>query len=81
MGAVSEFPPSLLGVVSEANVSEVLGPARRRYLPRGFVLWPEARRRKFDERQLASGQKLVAKGRAAVRDLIVQERFLREKEE
>jgi hypothetical protein len=80
-GRSVSFRRHLLGVVSEANVSEVLGPARRRYLPRGFVLWPEARRRKFNERQLASGRELVAEGRAAVRDLIVRERFLREKEE
>jgi hypothetical protein len=79
-GRSVSFRRHLLGVVSEANVSEVLGPARRRHLPRGFVLWPEARRRKLNERQLASGRKYVAEGRAAVRDLIVQERFLQKEE-
>jgi hypothetical protein len=69
----------LLGVVSEANVSEVLGPAKWPYLPQGFMGWPEARRRRFNERQ-ASGQELMAEGRAAVRDLIVRERLLREEE-
>ncbi len=80
-GRTVSFRRHLLEVVSERNVSEVLGLPEWPYLPQGFVRWPEARRRKFNERQLASGQKFVAKGRAAVRDLIVQERFLREKEE
>jgi hypothetical protein len=79
-GRPVSFRRHLLGVVSEANVSEVLGPPERPYLPRGFVGWPEARRREFIENRLASGRELVAEGRAAVRDLIVQERLLQEEE-
>ena len=79
-GRPVSFRRHLLGVVSEANVSEVLGPPKRPNLPRGFVGWPEARRREFIENRLASGRELVAEGRAAVRDLIVQERLLREEE-
>jgi hypothetical protein len=75
-GRTVSFRRHLLGVVSEANVSQVLGAPKWPYLPRGFVRWPEARRREFNQRQLASGRMFVAKGRAAVRDLIVQERFL-----
>ncbi|WFU45927.1 hypothetical protein QA640_44850 (plasmid) [Bradyrhizobium sp. CB82] len=75
------FRRHLLGVVSEANVSEVLGPPEWLYLPRGFARWPAAKRRKFNGRQLASGREFVAKGRAAVRDLIVSERFLQEQNE
>ncbi|UQR67628.1 hypothetical protein LRP30_21305 [Bradyrhizobium sp. C-145] len=78
-GRTISFRRHLLGVVSEANVSEVLGPPEWPYLPPGFVRWPEAKRRKFNERQLASGREFVAKGRAAVRDLIVSERFLKSK--
>lgn len=78
-GRIVSFRRHLLGVVSEVNVSEVLGPPEWLYLPPGFVRWPEARRRKFNERQLASGREFVAKGRAAVRDLIVAERFLKSK--
>ncbi|MCK1709016.1 MULTISPECIES: hypothetical protein [unclassified Bradyrhizobium] len=80
-GRTVSFRRHLLGVVSEANVSEVLGPPEWLYLPRGFVRWPAARRRKFNERRLASGREFVAGGRAAVRDLIVQERFLRKENE
>jgi hypothetical protein len=68
------FRRHLIGVVSDADVSAVLGAPKRRYLPRGFASWPAARRRAFNERDLASGRKLVVKGRAAVRDLIVRER-------
>jgi len=78
-GRIVSFRRHLLGVVSEVNVSEVLGPPEWLYLPPGFVRWPEARRRKFNERRLASGREFVAKGRAAVRDLIVAERFLKSK--
>jgi hypothetical protein len=70
------FRRHLLGVVSEANVSAVLGPPKQPYLPQGFLRWPAARQRKFNDRQLASGRKYVAEGRAAVRDLIVRERNL-----
>jgi hypothetical protein len=73
-GRIVSIRRHLVGVVSEANVSEILGAPRRRYLPRGFASWPAARRRGFNERQLASGRKFVAEGRAAVRDLIVRER-------
>ena len=74
-GRTVSFRRHLLGVVTEATVAQILGPPEWPYLPREFVRWSEARRRKFNERQLASGRKFVAEGRAAVRDLIVQERF------
>jgi hypothetical protein len=80
-GRAVSFRRHLLGVVSERNISEVLGLPKSPYLPWGFMGWPEARRRKFMENRLASGRELVAEGRAAVRDLIVRERLLREKEE
>jgi hypothetical protein len=68
------FRRHLLCVVTEADVNAVLGPNRHRYLPRNFVRWPAARRRKFTERQMAAGQRFVRKGRARVRELIVRER-------
>jgi hypothetical protein len=74
-GRTVSFRRHLVGVVSEADVSKRLGPPRRRYLPRGFASWPATQRRIFNECHLASGRKLVADGRAAVRNLIVRERL------
>jgi hypothetical protein len=63
----------LLGVVSDAHVSELLGRPKTRYLPCGFVRWPAAEQREFNERLLEDGRKFVAEGRAAVREQIVRE--------
>jgi hypothetical protein len=64
------FRCHLVGVVSEANVSEHLGPPKRKYLPRGFASRPAPQRREFNKRHLASERKLVADGRAAGRRLL-----------
>jgi len=71
---IINFRRHLVGAVSDANVSAVLGPPKRRYLPQGFARWPDARRQKFNERKGAAGRRFVRRGRADVRQLIVRER-------
>jgi hypothetical protein len=71
------FRRHLLGAVSETNVNAVLGPPKQRYLPRNFIHWPSARRRKFQEKRRAAGYRFVRTGRARVRELIVKEREVR----
>ena len=68
------FRRHLIGVVSDADVTAKIGPARWPHLPRGFAQWPADRRRKFTEREIAAGHRLVRKGRARVRKQIIKER-------
>jgi hypothetical protein len=68
------FRRHLIGVVSDADVTAKIGPARWLHLPRGFAQWPAERRRKFAEREIAAGHRLVGKGRARVRKQIIKER-------
>ena len=67
------FRRHLIGAVSDPHVTAILGPPKHPYLPRGFAHWPAARRLKFEDRRRAVGYRLVKKGRARVRDLIVKE--------
>jgi CBS domain-containing protein len=64
----------LIGIVSDRDVTAVLGAPKRRYLSQGFLRWPAARRRKFIEREEKAGRALVRPGRAAVRELIIGQR-------
>jgi hypothetical protein len=76
-GRIVNFRRHLIGIVSDANVSEILGIPKRRYLPHGFARWPAAKRRKHSARDVAAGDKSVRPGRVKVRALIITEREAR----
>lgn len=71
---VVNFRRHLIGVVTEAQAAAVLGPPKHTHLPPGFAHWPTAKRHKFQDRRHAAGFRLVKKGRARVRALIVKGR-------
>jgi len=64
----------LLGVVRDADVSSILGPPKYRYLPPTFISWSLARRSAFSRKAVEAGTKLVRKGRARVREIIIGQR-------
>jgi hypothetical protein len=71
---IVNFRRHLIAVVSDAHVTAILGVAKHPHLPRGILQWPADRRRKFTNRRIAAGYRLVKKGRARVRERIVKER-------
>jgi hypothetical protein len=64
----------LLGVVSDGDVTKILGPPTHRYLPPRFLSWSRARRSDFKRNALEAGDKLIRDGRARVREIIIRER-------
>jgi hypothetical protein len=64
----------LLGVVSDADVTSILGSPKHRYLPPKFLSWSLARRSAFNRSAYRAGDRLVRKGRARVREIIIRER-------
>ena len=64
----------LLGVVSDADVTSILGLPKHRYLPPKFLSWSLARRSAFNRSACRAGDRLVRKGRARVREIIIRER-------
>jgi hypothetical protein len=63
----------LLGAVSDADVTKLLGPPKHRYLPERFLSWSQARRSAFNRSALQAGDRLIRKGRAKVREIIIRE--------
>jgi hypothetical protein len=64
----------LLGVASDADVTSILGPPKHKYLPPKFLGWSLARRSAFNRNAHLAGDRLVRKGRARVRNIIIRER-------
>ena len=64
----------LLGVVRDADVTSILGPPKQRYLPPTFLSWSLSRRSAFSRKAVEAGSKLVRKGRARVREIIIRQR-------
>jgi hypothetical protein len=65
------FRRHLLGVVREADVSKVLGPPKRRFVPHG---WSCSKWQAYSRKSLRAGERLVREGKARVRDIIIEER-------
>ena len=73
-GRIVNVRRHLLGVVSNAEVTSILGPPKHRYLPSKFLSWSQARRSTFNRKAVEAGNRLIRKGRAKVRDIIFRER-------
>jgi hypothetical protein len=68
------FRRHLIGVVREADVDTVLGPAKHWFYPPEFYNWPERRKNRFYREAFVTAQRFTATGRRKVRSLIIQER-------
>jgi hypothetical protein len=73
-GRVVNFRRHLLGVVREADVDAILGPATHRFYPDGFFRWSERRKQIFYREVYTPSERFTRKGRAKVRRLIIQQR-------
>jgi hypothetical protein len=70
-GRTINFRRHLLGVVREADVSEVLGPPKFKFFP---LTWSISECQAFLGGSAKRGEKLIREGRQRVRDIIVRER-------
>jgi hypothetical protein len=73
-GRAVNFRRHLLGVVREIDIEAILGPPRHRYLPADFYGWSDRRKSAFFKNERKAGEMLVSSGKAAVREIIVDER-------
>jgi hypothetical protein len=64
----------LMGVVSDADVTKILGSPKHKYLPPKFLSWSQSRRAAFNRKAVEAGSRLIRKGRARVREIIIRER-------
>jgi hypothetical protein len=62
----------LIGVVQEADVAKILGPAKHMHLPSDFYSWSKNKISAFKLERWQAGDRLVREGRARVRDIIIE---------
>jgi len=71
LGPLINIRRHLLGVVRQADVDAILGPARHRFYPNG---WSRREIQLFWKEEARFAREIVREGRAKVRKIIVQQR-------